>query len=108
MPKPTKRFSPVSERMVSAYKGNKSDGRGADLLKLIKCDARTNVRESWGACRNTLKRVRRDSRQTLKCKNFRVILGNGLCMTCWDKEIESRANNATHRYNDTAIPPDEE
>ena len=108
MPRHSKRFSPVSERMPSPYRAKRTAGhyhqRGADLLKFVVVG---KVEESFGACKNSTVRVKRNGRQTLKCKSFKAVLGNGLCMTCWDKEIESRANNATHRYNDTAIPPDE-
>ena len=32
-----------------------------------------------------------------KCTNYNTTLGNELCMTCWDKEVERRGNNAEER-----------
>ena len=90
MPRHSKRFSPVSERMASTYKGTRTSPRGADILKIVK--ELPPVHESWGACRNTLKRIRKNGKQTLKCKSFKVILGNGLCQDCWDREIDARMN----------------
>ena len=89
MPKPHK-YSPVSEGMVTRYKGTRRNPRGADLLKLVK--DLPPVHESWGACRNTVKKIRRGSRRVPKCKAYRAILGNGLCQDCWDKEIDARMN----------------
>jgi hypothetical protein len=50
-----------------------------------------------GACKNTSKRLRRGAKIVLKCSNFNVTLGNGLCITCWDDEVDRRANSVEHR-----------
>ena len=93
MPRHSKRFSPVSERMPSPYREKRTAGhyqrRGADLLKFVVVG---KVEESFGACKNSTIRVKRNGRQTTKCKSYRVILGNGLCQDCWDKEIDARMN----------------
>ena len=105
MPRPHK-YSVASSNMATPYKGTRADGRGADLLKLIK--DLPPVHESWGACRNTAKKIRRGSRRVPKCTAYKVILGNGLCMNCWDREIDSRANRAKYRNNRTTIPSNED
>ncbi len=38
-----------------------------------------DIVESFGSCTNWK-----------RCRNFQVILGNGLCMKCWDKGVYSR------------------
>ena len=109
MPRHSKRFSPVSERMPSPYRAKRTAGhyhqRGADLLKFVVVG---KVEESFGACKNSTVKVKRNGRQTTKCKSYRVILGNGLCQDCWDKEIDSRANNNRHRRGFPKIPEDSE
>ena len=39
----------------------------------------TLPRESFGMCKNQR-----------NCKNYQVVLGNGLCMDCYDKGLENR------------------
>ena len=53
--------------------------------------------ETTGACKNTSKRVRRNGKMVTKCTNYNTTLGNGLCITCWDYEVNRRANSAEQR-----------
>ena len=99
-----RKWSPISTRMPSPYSGKKTDGRGADLPRLVV----GRVKESFGACKNSTVKVKRDGRQTTKCKSYRVVLGNGLCQGCWDKEIDSRANNNSHRNGLPKLPEEPE
>lgn len=103
MPRPFK-YSPISDRMPSPYRGERTSPRGADLLKLIK-ESPVKVEESWGACKNTVKKVRRGSTRVPKCKAYKAVLGNGLCQDCWDKAIDARANQ--RKYADEVIPPND-
>lgn len=107
MPKPTK-YSAVSERMPSRYKaprGSRTDS-GEAVFYFKKEDLTSHVQETLGACKNTQKKVRRGSRRTRKCNEYRAVLGNGYCMACWDKEVERLHNNALHRKQKNHIPED--
>jgi hypothetical protein len=99
-----KKGSPISERMPSPYRAKRIVGhyqkRGADLPRFVV----GKVKESFGACKNSTVRVKRDGRQTTKCKSYRVILGNDLCQGCWDKEIDSRSNNNPQRKGLPKLP----
>tara|TARA_Y100000296_G_C4964420_1_gene152659 strand:- start:98 stop:346 length:249 start_codon:yes stop_codon:yes gene_type:complete len=52
---------------------------------MIEDEAINNIREvtlpiaSVGACRNNR-----------NCKNYQVVLGNGLCMNCYDRGLDNR------------------
>ena len=90
MPRPSK-YSVASDNMATPYRGTRAEPREFDFLSAIN-RSHAKVNESWGACRNTTKKVRRGSKKIPKCKQYKAILGNGLCQDCWDKEIDARAN----------------
>ena len=75
MPKPMK-YSPVSEAMPSMWR-SAQEGR-ADFSKRVfpkydPDDTEMHPVDTVGECKNSK-----------KCKNFNVVLGNGYCMECWD------------------------
>lgn len=88
MPK-TKRYSAVSERMPSPFRqaGTRSREDGNRVNPIYDpTNKRLNPDESFGACKNTFKRVRRGTTKGVAaCKNFKVTLGNGYCQDCWDR-----------------------
>ena len=43
----------------------------------------TEIKETVGVCRNSN-----------SCKSFKAVLGNGLCITCWDKGYDVRVNRS--------------
>ena len=42
-------------------------------------------KESVGTCKNATKH----RGNTNPCRNFNVVLGNGLCARCWDRSLAS-------------------
>jgi len=47
----------------------------------------TEIKETVGVCINSN-----------SCKNFKAILGNGLCIICWDKGYDKRIDGSvTHK-----------
>ena len=90
--------SQKSERMASKYRKPRgrpsgSNHLGEAYMNYPKTDPTLDVVNTFGPCKNTFQRVRRNGRWTTKCKAFHVELGNGLCMDCWDKTVERRAND---------------
>ena len=57
MPRPSK-WGAVSERMASPYKNTRAN-MGANLNSIIKSAKALKVVETYGACKNTAKNVRR-------------------------------------------------
>ena len=53
---------------------------------------RTLPIETFGACRYSRKQGRRDG-----CGNFTVVLGNGLCIECWDRKVSKYQGKQTRR-----------
>lgn len=105
--------SKKSERMPSKYRRPRRVSEhgihdlGEAVINYPKIDPTENVVNTFGACKNSTVRIRRNGKQTLKCKAFHVELGNGLCMDCWDKTIEYRANDPKIRLQEdykTALP----
>ena len=80
------KFSPVSDKQVPLYGGPNSRGLrdGEAMHKFPQHDPTDNIVESFGACKNALKPVRRGTRTEGKCKEYHTTLGNGYCQTCWD------------------------
>ena len=80
---------------MNQYRVDKRRGEPVMNFPLIR--GADKPRESTGACKNSRKKVRRGGKMVAKCTNYNTTLGNELCMTCWDKEVERRGNNAEER-----------
>ena len=48
--------------------------------------------ESFGACDNAR-----------NCKNWKVVLGNGYCVKCWDKGLDKRHPKSTKRIKEEGV-----
>ena len=68
------------------------DGKRVNEATITKIMNHGTIVETQGACK-----------WSKKCKNFNVVLGNGLCMSCWDNGGRPKGRQGRKTQKDGAV-----
>lgn len=61
----------------------------ATVTKMLTYGSGAGIKESYGACK-----------WSRSCKNFKVTLGNGLCMDCWDNGGRPKLKQGKRKFSE--------